>query len=90
MIDVSKNLVTHISKQAFKDLYLADVILSHNEISSIESGAFENCINLTTLDLSYNNITGFVAGAFDINSYAGVLDLSHNAIKNLSKVCVSK
>lgn len=86
IIDVSSNRVTHISKEAFKDIYLAAINVSYNEIETIEAGAFENCVNLTLLDMSHNNISKFPNGAFDTNSYAGIFDLSYNYITNLSHV----
>ena len=79
-------MVTFIEKLAFKDIYLAVVNLSHNQISKIENGAFENCANITVLDLSYNKIENISRHAFDSATYATELQLSYNYITSLSQV----
>jgi hypothetical protein len=86
VIDVSENQVTEIQKLAFKDLYLVRINLSHNAIERIESGAFENCANVTLLDLSHNKIDSIPRTAFDSNTYATDLDLSYNLLTDLSQV----
>lgn len=86
VIDVSDNQVTVIEKQAFKEIYLASMNFSHNKISKIESGSFEQCSNMTLLDLSFNRITNIPRTTFDSLSYATVFDLSHNLLTNLSQV----
>ncbi|XP_067213721.1 protein artichoke [Linepithema humile] len=86
LIDVSENFVTTIEKLAFKDLYLAKVNLSHNEISKIEPGAFENCANITSLDLSYNKIDNISRYSFDSTSYAMEMQLSYNLLTSLNQV----
>lgn len=55
-------------------------------MTTIERGAFENCVNMTMLDLSHNNITDFHPDTFDMNSYPGEFDLSYNFLTNLSRV----
>ncbi|EZA50723.1 Chaoptin [Ooceraea biroi] len=86
LLDVSENFVTIVEKLAFKDLYLAKVNLSHNEISKIEAGAFENCANITSLDLSYNKIENISKYSFDSASYAMELQLSYNLLTSLNQV----
>jgi len=86
LIDVSENQVTEVQKLAFKDLYLVRINLSHNAIERIESGAFENCANVTLLDLSHNKIDNIPRTAFDSNTYATELDLSYNLLTDLSQV----
>ncbi|CAL7941377.1 unnamed protein product [Xylocopa violacea] len=86
LLDVSENFVTVIEKLSFKDLYLAKVNLSHNEISKIEPGAFENCVNMTVLDLSYNKLENISRYSFDSNTYATVLQLSYNQFTALNQV----
>ncbi|CAB0019135.1 unnamed protein product [Nesidiocoris tenuis] len=85
-IDVSDNYVQEIQNLAFKDLYLVHINLSHNAISKIEPGAFENCVNITVLDLSYNKISEFGPRVFDEVSFATELQLSYNNLTDLSKV----
>lgn len=85
-MDVSENQVTIIEKLAFKDLFLAQVNLSHNEISIIQAGAFENCANITILDLSYNKIDNITKYAFDSSTYATELQLSYNFLTALNQV----
>lgn len=75
-----------MEKLAFKDLYLARVNLSHNEITKIEAGAFENCVNITSLDLSYNKLENISKYSFDSTSYAMDLQLSYNLLTSLNQV----
>jgi Leucine-rich repeat (LRR) protein len=86
LIDISENQVTEVQKLAFKDLYLVQINLSHNSIEGIESGAFENCGNVTLLGLSHNKSESIPRTAFDINTYATELDLSYNLLTDLSQV----
>ncbi|KAJ4443851.1 hypothetical protein ANN_05638 [Periplaneta americana] len=86
LIDVSENQVTEVQKLSFKDLYLVRINLSHNAIERIESGAFENCANITLLDLSHNNISSIPRTAFDSTTYALELTLTHNLLTDLSQV----
>lgn len=86
---MAENQIVSISKQAFKDLYLTSINISHNSISIMESGAFENCVNMTLLDLSHNNISDFEKEVFDMTSYPGVFNLSYNSLTNFSKVSSS-
>lgn len=83
---MAENKITQIQKQAFKELYLTHVNISHNLIDTVEVGSFENCVNMTILDLSWNKITELKKGVFDEISYAGVLDLSFNHLTNFSGV----
>lgn len=78
--------MTVVEKLAFKDLYLAKVNLSHNEISKIEPGAFENCANITSLDLSYNKLENISKYSFDSATYATELQLSYNLFTSLNQV----
>lgn len=86
VIDVSRNLVTKIEKLAFKGLYLVEIRLSHNRISIVERGAFENCANITNLDLSYNEINDFERNAFDEITYPTEFHLEFNNLTDLSQV----
>ncbi|CAH0383315.1 unnamed protein product [Bemisia tabaci] len=86
LIDVSKNEITEIEKEAFKDIYLAEVDLSKNKISKIAAGAFINCNNLTRLDFTHNQIEQFNKFSFDENTYALSFQLSHNLLKDMSKI----
>ncbi|XP_076653280.1 insulin like growth factor binding protein acid labile subunit convoluted [Halictus rubicundus] len=86
VLDVSENFVTVIEKLSFKDLYLAKINLSHNEISKIEPGAFENCVNMTVLDLSHNKLENISKFSFDSTSYATDLQLSYNQLTSLNQV----
>ncbi|XP_063228922.1 chaoptin [Bacillus rossius redtenbacheri] len=86
VIDVSGNEVTEVQKLAFKDLFLVSINISHNLISKIEPGAFENCANITVLDLSHNKLQALPRTAFDSSTYATELLLSHNQFTDLSQV----
>ncbi|XP_017761511.1 PREDICTED: toll-like receptor Tollo [Eufriesea mexicana] len=86
LLDVSENFVTVVEKLSFKDLYLAKINLSHNEISKIEPGAFENCVNITILDLSHNKLENISKYSFDSTTYAMELQLSYNQFTSLNQV----
>nr|XP_023012445.1 toll-like receptor 7 [Leptinotarsa decemlineata] len=86
ILDVSENQITEIQKLAFKDIFLARIILSKNKINKIENGAFENCANITFLDLSFNQLANLPKNAFDETTYATELQLSHNFFSNLSQI----
>lgn len=86
MLDVSENFVSVVEKLSFKDLYLAKINLSHNEISKIEPGAFENCVNMTVLDMSHNKLENISKFSFDASTYATDLQLSYNQFTSLSQV----
>ncbi|KZC08623.1 Chaoptin [Dufourea novaeangliae] len=86
VLDVSENFVTVVEKLSFKDLYLAKINLSRNEISKIEPGAFENCVNMTLLDLSHNKLENISKFSFDSATYATELQLSYNQFTSLNQV----
>ncbi|CAK1548835.1 unnamed protein product [Leptosia nina] len=86
IVNLAENKIKLIEKQAFTDLYLATVNISHNELSSIEPGAFQNCNNMTLLDLSYNNLTEIHRQAFDENTYASEFQVSYNFFTDLGQI----
>ncbi|XP_055377992.1 toll-like receptor 3 [Condylostylus longicornis] len=86
VINVAENKITEIQKQSFKDLYLTKINISHNEVSTIENFAFENCANMTLLDLSYNNLTGIDSNVFDSTTYATELQLSYNYFTDMAGI----
>ncbi|XP_058806649.1 chaoptin [Phymastichus coffea] len=86
IIDVSENMVSIVEKLAFKDLFSAKVNLSHNAITKIESGAFENCANILILDLSHNKLENISKNAFDSTTYATELQFSYNFLTSLNQV----
>ncbi|XP_065336197.1 protein artichoke-like [Cloeon dipterum] len=85
-LDVSENQITEIQKRAFVELYLVVVNISHNVISSIEPGSFENCANMTVLDMSHNLLTTIPKSAFDAVSYAANFFLQYNQITDFSTI----
>ncbi|CAH0599912.1 unnamed protein product [Chrysodeixis includens] len=85
-INLAENKITIIENQAFTDLYLAVVNISHNLLSTIETGAFQNCNNLTLLELSHNQLVNISRRAFDENSYAYQLKLDHNLFTDFSQI----
>ncbi|XP_053621552.1 protein artichoke [Plodia interpunctella] len=86
LINLAENNITSISTQAFTDLYLSVVNISHNQLDTIESGAFQNCNNMTILDLSYNKLKKIPRGAFDENSYAFELNVAYNNFTDFSQI----
>lgn len=83
---MSENQVTEVEKLAFKDIYLTNIDLSKNQIGKIESGAFENCANISKLDLSFNQLKELPKNAFDETTYATELQFSHNFFTSLDQV----
>lgn len=69
---------------------MVHINLSKNNISEIDSGAFENCANITMLDMSYNSISNIPSTAFDNNTYATVWQLSYNNLTDMSQVMLNK
>ena len=57
--------------------------MSHNAISSIESGDFSGLTNLTTLDLSHNAISSIESGDFSGLTNLRRLGLSYNQIETM-------
>lgn len=86
IIDVSQNNITEIQKQAFKDLFLTKINISHNRVEKIANFAFENCANITLLDLSYNEIRKLERDVFDSTTYATELQFSFNYFTDMSQV----
>lgn len=86
LINLAENKITIIESQAFTDLYLAVVNISHNALSSIEAGAFQNCNNMTLLDLSHNQLTDINKKAFDENTYASELQVSYNELTDFGQI----
>lgn len=86
IINVAENRITIIEKQAFTDLYHAVLNVSHNELMTIESGAFQNCNNVTLMDFSHNNLSTISRMAFDENSYAFELQFSYNNFTDFSQI----
>ncbi|KAF4522691.1 hypothetical protein B566_EDAN012708 [Ephemera danica] len=85
-LDVSENRITEIQRRAFTDLYLVVVNVSHNALSSIEVGAFENCANMSVLDFSHNALTKIPKNAFDTISYASNFLLEYNSIADFATI----
>ena len=46
-IDVSSNQITTVEKNAFKELYLASINMSYNQIERIPAATFIQCDNIT-------------------------------------------
>ncbi|EDW32854.1 GL10127 [Drosophila persimilis] len=86
LLDLAENNITKIEKNSFKDIYQAVINVSHNALELIETAAFENCINITTLDLSHNRLTNFSRRSFDENTFATTFQLSFNGLTSLAHI----
>ncbi|EDW72313.2 uncharacterized protein Dwil_GK20783 [Drosophila willistoni] len=86
LLDLAENNITKIEKNSFKDIYQAVINVSHNALELIETGAFENCVNITTLDLSHNRLTNFSRRSFDETTFATIFQLSYNGLTNLAQI----
>lgn len=83
---MAENRIIEVQKQSFKDLYLTHINISYNNIHIFEPNAFENCVNMTTLDFSHNSIHMFPKKTIDELSYAAELLLPYNNLTNISSV----
>ncbi|KAH8401730.1 hypothetical protein KR009_007566 [Drosophila setifemur] len=86
LLDLAENHITKIEKNSFKDIYQAVINVSHNALSLIETAAFENCVNITTLDLSHNLLSNFSRRSFDETTFASTFQLSYNNFTNLAQI----
>ena len=64
--------------------------LVQNNISEIDSDAFENCVNLRNLRLSDNNIDHFMKHTFDNLSRLEELALDNNKLTSVPDICALK
>ncbi|KAH8236255.1 hypothetical protein KR038_006649 [Drosophila bunnanda] len=86
LLDLAENNITKIEKNSFKDIYQAVINVSHNALELIETAAFENCVNITTLDLSHNRLANFSRRSFDETTFASTFQLSYNNLTNLAQI----
>ncbi|XP_061510197.1 toll-like receptor 6 [Anopheles gambiae] len=89
LIDLAENEITEIQKDAFKDLYLTHINISHNRLETIEPKSFINCANMTVLDLSHNLIRAIPRTAFDETTYATEWIVTHNLLTNMTQLPLS-
>lgn len=77
---LDKNLISKLPNDAFKNLSVNDLSLSHNRINAISDGAFNGLENtLEHLDLAYNGIKDITKALLTLNRLR-YLDLTSNAI----------
>ncbi|KAI8126994.1 hypothetical protein FF38_08671 [Lucilia cuprina] len=86
ILDLAENNITLIEKNSFKDIYQALINISHNGLETIQPKAFENCVNITTLDLSFNKLKNFSKNVFDETTFATNFQLSHNFLTSLAQI----
>ncbi|XP_049538481.1 protein artichoke [Anopheles darlingi] len=89
LINLAENEITEIQKDAFKDLYLTHINISHNRLETIEPKSFINCANMTVLDLSHNLIRSIPRTAFDETTYATEWIMTHNLLTNMTQLPLS-
>ncbi|XP_008277249.1 toll-like receptor 5 isoform X2 [Stegastes partitus] len=85
IIDVSKNRVNQIHRNAFEGLqgHLKLLNLSHNLLGEVYSHTFASLTNLLVLDLSYNHIGALGYGSFSGLPNLKVLFLTGNSVQDL-------
>ena len=66
-IDLAENQISEVQREAFKNIYLTRINMSHNFIEEMADNAFRNCENMTVLDLSHNYIYGLLPTVFGDN-----------------------
>jgi len=90
-----KTMEAHFERNRIKKvsrLFLAKVnslSLAHNEITTIDEGAFVKITTLKTLSLKYNKLKTLDEKSFNGLRNLESLDLSHNHITNLSPITFS-
>ena len=48
-IDLAENQISEVQREAFKNIYLTRINMSHNYIEEMAENAFRNCENMTFL-----------------------------------------
>lgn len=82
--------ITHLEVSDIKIIRLNELIhldcliLSNNNITKLEVGAFTNLTKLRNLDLSYNKLSFIQPGVFKDNTLLYNLNISHNFLTALS------
>lgn len=86
-LDLSNNDISFItfSNFAFYTSRLKRLILSNNNISTLQSGCFDNLINLEFIDLGQNYITNLPDFIFSKSIKLRKIDLSDNSIRRITK-----
>ncbi|KAK2855989.1 hypothetical protein Q5P01_004724 [Channa striata] len=85
VIDVSKNRVNQIHRNAFEGLqgHLKTLNLSHNLLGEIYSHTFASLTSLSVLDLSYNHIGALGYASFNGLPNLRMLFLTGNSLREL-------
>ena len=53
-IDLAENQISEVQREAFKNIYLTRINMSHNYIEEMAENAFRNCENMTVLGKTLN------------------------------------
>jgi Leucine-rich repeat (LRR) protein len=85
-IDLAENQISEVQREAFKNIYLTRINMSHNFIEELADNVFRNCENMTFLDLSHNYIYGILPTTFGDNSYTLDLRLDYNYLTSMAGV----
>lgn len=84
VLDLSFNRITHLP-DAFVNVELFDIDLSHNKISNFPKYLFESQMHLENLNLSYNELARFEVVFPKYSKFIlDQLDLSYNQLNNVS------
>ena len=54
-IDLAENQISEVQREAFKNIYLTRINMSHNYIEEMAENAFRNCENMTVLGKEHLN-----------------------------------
>ena len=85
-IDLAENQISEVQREAFKNIYLTKINMSHNFIEEMADNTFRNCENMTFLDLSHNYLYGILPTVFGDNSYTLDLRLQFNYLTTMAGV----
>lgn len=88
-LDLSYNMLTHLNADAFKDLLLNYLNVSHNGIIEFDTNLFEHFIEMQILDISYNNISSLNKSFYSMSSPLSELYMSNNHLKSINGLATS-
>lgn len=85
-LDLSRNLITDLPRNAFEGLTeLKCINLAYNRLFVTPFQAFRALINIEQMDLSHNKLLSVLDNYFAMNAKLKVLLLQYNAIEKLSQ-----
>ncbi|XP_055296223.1 chaoptin-like [Sitodiplosis mosellana] len=88
-LDLSYNMLTHLNAEAFEDLVLNCLNVSHNGITEFDANLFSHFNQMQILDISYNNISSLNDTFYSMSATLRELYMSNNHIKSINGLAAS-